>query len=52
MRVDYATVEALQARARHERALAVYRLLVAPVLRLFAPRPRKVDALEHLLRLR
>jgi hypothetical protein len=35
MRVDHHTLEVLHAQARRERAQAVYRLLIAPVLRLF-----------------
>jgi hypothetical protein len=45
MRIDYPELEVLTARARRERAEAVYTLLIAPVVRLFtrgarsAPRP-------------
>lgn len=45
MRYDFASIEALRAKAHRERAEAVHRLLIAPLLRLFtlkgdhAPRP-------------
>jgi hypothetical protein len=39
MRIDYSTLEALHQQARRERAQAIYRLLVAPVARLFHKRP-------------
>jgi hypothetical protein len=40
MRIDYPELEVITARARRERAEAVYTLLVAPVVRLFSRRPR------------
>ena len=39
MRIDYPEMEVLYARARRERAEAVYRILIAPVVRLFHKRP-------------
>ena len=43
MRIDHPSLEILYARARRERAEAVYGLLIAPMVRLFtkpaAPRP-------------
>ena len=39
MRIDHATLEALHHRARRERAQAIYRLLIAPVVRFFHKRP-------------
>ena len=39
MRIDLAQLEALHARARRERAQAVYRLLIAPLVRLFTAKP-------------
>ena len=41
MRYDFATIEALHTRARRERAEAVYRLILAPILALFR-RPKSV----------
>ncbi len=38
MRYEYAEIEALQVRARRERAEAVYRLLLAPLARWFKTR--------------
>jgi len=35
MRIDYPALEVLHARARRERAQAVHRLLIAPVVRFF-----------------
>ena len=40
MRIDYVERQALYARARQERAEAVYALLIAPLVRLFSRRPR------------
>ena len=39
MRIDYPSLEILRARARRERAQAIYELLVAPVVRLLQKRP-------------
>ena len=39
MKIDYSVIPALHAAARRERAQAVHRLLIAPVLALFAQRP-------------
>jgi len=46
MRIDFAYIEALQAKARRERSEAMYRMLVAPLIALLktkrivhAPRP-------------
>ncbi|HWI35092.1 MAG TPA: hypothetical protein VNU64_01460 [Burkholderiales bacterium] len=39
MRIDYPSLEILHARARRERAEMVYRLLIAPVIRLLKKRP-------------
>jgi hypothetical protein len=36
MRIEYPDLEVLNARARRERAEAVYRLLVQPVMRFFS----------------
>jgi hypothetical protein len=36
MRIDYPEFEKLNARARRERAQAVYELLIAPLAKLFA----------------
>jgi len=38
MRVDFPELEVLNARARRERAEAIYALVIAPIARLFAPR--------------
>jgi hypothetical protein len=35
MRIDYPSLEILHARARRERAAAIYQILVAPVVRFF-----------------
>jgi hypothetical protein len=40
MRIDHPELEVLHARARRERAEAVYTLLIAPLVRLFTRRPR------------
>jgi hypothetical protein len=42
MRIDYPDLEALHAQARRQRAEAVYRLLIAPVVRLLKKRPAPV----------
>jgi hypothetical protein len=39
MRIDHPELEVLHARARRERAEAVYALLIAPLVRLFTRRP-------------
>jgi hypothetical protein len=39
MRIDYPDFVVLHARARRERAEAVYRLLITPVVRLFHRQP-------------
>ena len=36
MRIDYVERQALYARARRERAEAIYRVLIAPLVRLFS----------------
>jgi hypothetical protein len=42
MRYDYSYIEAVQAKARRERAEAVHRLIIAPILALFsAPKAEK-----------
>ncbi|HEX7219610.1 MAG TPA: hypothetical protein VF280_10370 [Burkholderiales bacterium] len=38
MRYDFAYIEALRAKAHRERAEAVHRLLIAPLLNLFTPK--------------
>jgi hypothetical protein len=38
MRIDFAQLQALQARARRERSEAMYRMLVAPLIALLKPR--------------
>lgn len=40
MRIDYPELEILTARARRERAEAVYTLLIAPLVRLVSRRSR------------
>ena len=40
MRIDYPELEVLHARARRERAEAVYALLIAPLVRLLSRRSR------------
>ena len=39
MRIDHRSLQALHAKARRERAEAVYRLLIAPVVRFFSSKP-------------
>jgi hypothetical protein len=42
MRYDYSYIQAVQSKARRERAEAVYRLIIAPILALFkAPKVEK-----------
>ena len=36
MRYDYTYIEAVQAKARRERAEAVYRLIIGPIVALFS----------------
>ena len=50
MRVDYPSLEILHARARRQRAEAVYRLLIVPVVRLFQKHPAR--AASHSVPLR
>ena len=52
MRIDYATLEKLQLAARRERAQAVYRLLIKPLIALFAVRPARRRPLQHTRMLR
>jgi hypothetical protein len=40
MRLDFPELETLNARARRERVEAIYTLVVAPIARLFTPKPR------------
>ena len=44
MRIDFAQLEALHARARRERAQAVYRLLIAPLVGFFTSKPASKHA--------
>lgn len=39
MRIDYPSLEIMHAQARRERAEMIYRLLIAPVVRLLKKRP-------------
>lgn len=39
MKIDYSVIPALEAAARRERALEVHRLLIAPIMALFAKQP-------------
>ena len=48
MRIDHRTLEALHQQARRERAQAVHRLLVAPVIRFFQKRPASVPLRSRL----
>lgn len=54
MRYDFADIQALQTRARRERAEAVHRLIIAPFLALFAhtAAPKRIGhaARPHLAR--
>jgi hypothetical protein len=43
MRVDFPELEAINARARRERALAVHRLIIVPLTRLFARRRTRLS---------
>ena len=38
MRLDFPELEVLNAKARRERAEAIYTFVIAPIARLFAPR--------------
>ena len=38
MRLDFPELEALNARARRERAEAIYTFVIAPIAKLFAPK--------------
>jgi hypothetical protein len=40
MRIDYPDLELLHARARRERAQAVYHFIIEPVVRFFSHAPR------------
>jgi len=47
MRIDYPQFEVLHARARRERAEAIHRLIIAPIILLFTrPRPKAHPALR------
>jgi hypothetical protein len=54
MRIDFASIQALQARARRERSEAIYRMLVAPLIALLkrptAPKQILHAARPHLAR--
>jgi hypothetical protein len=39
MRIDFPELEQINAKARRERAEAVYRLIIAPIQRFFTRRP-------------
>jgi hypothetical protein len=39
MKIDYSRIPALMAAARRERARAIYRLLIAPLIAQFSARP-------------
>jgi hypothetical protein len=43
MRIDYPSLEILHARARRERAQAMYELLIAPIVRLFHKRSASAE---------
>ena len=48
MRIDYPQFEVLHARARRERAEAIHRLIIAPIISLFTPpRPKAHPALRN-----
>lgn len=49
MRYDFTYVQALQSRARRERAEAVHRLILAPILALFR-RPKTQKFTDHAAR--
>jgi hypothetical protein len=48
MRIDPSTLEALHQQARRERAQAIYRLFVAPVIRFFQKRPASMPLRSRL----
>jgi hypothetical protein len=54
MRIDFAQIQALQARARRERSEAIYEMLVAPLIGLLkhlaAPKPTVHAPRPHLAR--
>jgi hypothetical protein len=52
MRLDFPELEALNAKARRERAEAIYTLVIAPIAKLFghrgdAPRPVRAKHRHH-----
>ena len=47
MRIDYSTIPALHAAARRERARAIHRLLIAPLVALFRARPLRRSRMLH-----
>jgi hypothetical protein len=48
MRIDHSTLEALHDKARRERAEAVHRFIVVPVIRFFQKRPVSVPLRSRL----
>jgi len=46
MRIDFAYMQALQAKARRERSEAIYRMLIAPLVALFTRRSARKE-LQH-----
>ena len=49
MRIDFAYIQALQARARRERSEAMYEMLIAPIVGLFV-RARTEKRVRHAAR--
>jgi hypothetical protein len=49
MRIDFAYIEALQAKARRERSEAIYEMLIAPIVGLFT-RARTQQRASHAAR--
>ena len=47
MRIDYVERQAIYARARRERAEAIYAVLIAPLVRLFHRRTRPATTGRH-----